>query len=547
MAFSFKHGDAEWTKLRKRSLDDLFWFCSVVLGYSDLFPLEEETHRLFCDFLQRKTGVPDLDLAPIQKLEMPRGTGKTTCGTVGHAIQLACANPNTAILIANERQETADGFLAAIKSQFETNDLLRALFPEVVPPDFKATTWAASKATLVRSSHRPEPTFMTIGVGGTVTGTHPDIIIVDDPISKEAMENARVGAWQIMERVNRWCNALKLLLNTQAQPFPQIRFNGTRWYQNDTYDYIENTFGGPEEMRRTYRLSAKLPSGVTVSREAYRVGQMSVFRAAAIEEGAPVFPKIHGMEKLAELRAEDPELFSCNMMNDPTSADVRTFQDPWLVYYDRMDNRVGAPARMFHYKNDNGSSRHVHDDNLRKVMVVDPAFTATGSGARAAIIVTGTDVETNRHLVLEAKAQRAEPRDLVIDILNTAKQHGITTIYIESVAQQAAFLQFVQNEARSRNMPLVVEPVKPSGRNKDLRIESLSAFFKARQILLHKSQLDLLREYESFPKAKYKDLLDALAYAAEKWPFGGIGQSARARSQAQYNDYLAKRGMQTAT
>src|SRR2546430_12351121 len=47
-----------------------------------------------------------------------------------------------------------------------------------------------------------------------------------DLISKEAMESARVGAWQIMDRVNRWCNELKLLLNTQAQPFPWIRFIG---------------------------------------------------------------------------------------------------------------------------------------------------------------------------------------------------------------------------------------------------------------------------------------------------------------------------------
>src|SRR5262245_47241086 len=171
---------------------------------------------------------------------MPRGIGKTTCGTVGAAIQEGCRNPNISLLICNERQETADGFLAAIKSQFETNDLLRALFPEVIPPDFKATTWAASKATLKRTSHRPEPTFITIGVGGTVTGIHPDGIIVDDPISKEAMENARVGAWQIMERVNRWCNALKLLLNTQAKPFPWIRFNGTRWWNGDTYEYIED-------------------------------------------------------------------------------------------------------------------------------------------------------------------------------------------------------------------------------------------------------------------------------------------------------------------
>src|SRR2546430_5761039 len=37
-----------------------------------------------------------------------------------------------------------------------------------------------------------------------------------DLISKEAMEAARVGSWQIMDRVNRWCNELKLLLDRKS-------------------------------------------------------------------------------------------------------------------------------------------------------------------------------------------------------------------------------------------------------------------------------------------------------------------------------------------
>ena len=94
------------------------------------------------------------------------------------------------------------------------------------------------------------------------------------------------------------------------------------------------------------------------------------------------------------------------------------------------------------------------------------------------------------------------------------------------MAQQAGFLQFVQNEARARNQPISVEAVKPSGRNKALRIESLSAFFKAGQILVHRSQLDLLNEYGAFrPGARFVDLLDALAYAAEKWLPSGGGMS----------------------
>src|SRR5437879_3343096 len=146
--------------MRERSLSDLYYFASVVLGFGAMPWLEPDTHELFCKFLERRTGVQELDNAPWQKLETPRGTGKTSLGTVASAIQLACANPNTSILIANEKAETAESFLATIKRHFQTNDLLRALFPEVVPPDLQATTWKTSAATLARTTKRPEPTFL---------------------------------------------------------------------------------------------------------------------------------------------------------------------------------------------------------------------------------------------------------------------------------------------------------------------------------------------------------------------------------------------------
>ena len=534
---TFTPGDDRWKQLRERALNDLFWFSSIVLGYPNVFPMRAETHLLFCRFLERRTGIPDIDSAPIQKCETPRGTGKTSLGTVGAAIQLACQNPNISIMIANERQETADGFLRSIKVQFETNDLLRALFPEVIPPDFGETTWATSKAMLRRTSRRPEPTFFTIGVGGTVTGTHPDVIIVDDPISKEAMENARVGAWQIMERVNRWCNELKLLLNPQATPAPYIRYNGTRWWRDDTYDYIEKQYGYGETPRR-YRLSAKLPDGSTVSREVYRVGDMAVYRAAALENGIPVYPLIYSAERLAKLQYDDPELFACNLMNNPTDAAVRTFQDDWLRYFRWMD------PQLVGFLGDEGKMHFVRLEDLSKIMIVDPAFTASGKGARAAIIVVGSDLQTGKRLLLEAKAQRVDPKDLVDDILSIAQRLRVGRVFIESVAQQAGFIAYVQSSALRRNLPLAIETVTPGGRNKDVRIEGLAAYFKAGAILIERSQLDLIQEYRAYtPGARYKDLLDALAYAPERWPVvGRPGPNPADRKTAELQDYYARRG-----
>lgn len=539
----FTQGDATWEKLRKRALNDLYWFSSVVLGYTNLFAMEPDTHTIPLRFLERKTGVGDLDSAPMQLILWPRETGKSSCGLVANSIQLACANPNIALLIANEKQQNSMDFLRAIKHHFETNELLRALFPEVIPPDLKDVEWSATRASLARTTGRPEPTFDTIGVGGTVTGKHYDCILCDDLISREVAESIRLGTQSKLNEVNFWVNTLRPLLSQGAQPFPWIRFIGTRWWLGDTYDHIEKTFGHGEDPR-VYRISAKLPDGRVVSRIAYRVGDLACMKIAAIEDGRPVFPKIHSMEKLNSMREEDPELFACFMMNDPSNAAVRTFQDDWLRFWTRVD------ARMLAYKLDDGTVRHCFVDELRRQIIVDPAFSASGRGARSAIVVVGTDRETGKHLVLEAVAQRCEPRDLVTDILNLAKSYKVPIVYIEAVAQQLGFIQYAQQEALNRNIPVTIETVRPGGRAKDLRIEGLAAYFKSGQLYLNASQHDLLEEYRAFkPGAIYKDLLDALAYAPEHFPVSASGPSTnpRERARLQRDAYYRTRNLKPAS
>lgn len=535
---NFVQGDAKWHAYRKKFLSDLFWANNVVLGFGAFFPMHPETHLLLNRFLERKTGIKEIDEAPIQKIEAPRGSGKSLCGTVGHAVQIACGNPDVAILIANEKEETAIGFLAAIKHQFEQNEFLRALFPEVIPPDFNKTQWSAQKATLKRTTGRPEPTFQVIGVGGTVTGIHPDIVLVDDPISREAMENARAGSWQIMEKANRWTHQLKPLLNTQYKPFPWIRFIGTRWWTDDTHQHVEEVFGHGEEPQR-YLLKAVLPEGGRVSREIYRVGEVAVFRMAAVENGKLAFPDLFSWDFLANLRAEDPELYACNYLNDPSDAAVTTFRDDWLRYWSMVDRDMAC------YDGDNGQKRYVRFQDLHKILLVDPAFTTNPESARSALVVVGSDMEGHKHLVLEATALQAEPADLVTEIINTMSRWGVFRVFVESVAQQKGLMAFLQAEAQKRNLPLALEELKPGGRQKDIRIEALGPYIKGGAILFHNLQLDLLDEYRRFrPGARFKDLLDALAYGPETWPrFATTTGNARQRSQQQLQGYLSRRGL----
>lgn len=548
-ALSFTQGDDTWKELRKRAEDSLYFFNAFILGFADVFALEEETHIISHLFMQRETGIPEIDTAPVQLCKWPRETGKSTCGTVGRSIWWGCKHPNIAILIANEKEETAKDFVKSIEFHFESNALLRALFPEVIPPDFNKVEWSSTRATLHRTTGRPEATFDCIGAGGTKTGKHYDAIIGDDIISREAMESARSGNWSLMERANRWVNQSKPLLSNAGNfpGFPFRCFMGTRWWVGDSYEHIETSFGLDQPIKR-FRLRVKLSNGKTVHREITRQGDIAILQIAAIENGIPTFPKIWSIEDVEKMRFADPELAACNLQNDPSDAAIRTFDDSWLRYW-RFTNEK---ADTITYKLEDGRNHYVKVDELIKRAVTDPAFSTSGDSSRAACVVTGTDMETGKHLVLEATAKQQDPEDNLEDYLNIIQRWEVRVAYVELAGQQLAYLQWLQREASRRGIAVSLEKVTPGGRRKDARIETLLIPFKQGELYVGHGQSVLIDdEYRHWrPGSRRADVLDALAYAMEVVPkpafSGEHGGSARERSKRQLNSYFRRRGMQRA-
>ena len=507
-SLTITQGSPEWHALRKRALTDLFWFADVVLGYGDKVPMTPHTHYAMCRFAERRTGIPQLDDAHYRMVSVPRGVGKTTLITRARSIQLALAHENCAILIANERQDNANAFLAEIKSHFESNDFLRALFPERMPTDF-LRNWSAENAFLPRSQSRVEPTFMTIGVGGTITGMHPDVIICDDVISREAMENARAGSWQIMERTNRWINQLIPLLNLNS-PIYEIFVVGTRWWQGDSYEHVERSFGYGEAEQK-FLLKTKLTDGSTQVLPATRRGDLAIFRRAIIEDGACIFPEKYSLDDLAKIKVRDPELYSANYENNPTSQLIAVFKIGWLRYYD-----FDTP-RQVHFTDRDGKERFVLTDDLDCVLSVDPAFAEGGEGhSRAALVLTGS-TEDGHRLLLVADAKKGGAEVLTQDIVALCRSWKPRKLLIERAGQQAAFILYVRQALEKAGLYTPIEEVTPGGRKKAVRIATLGPYFQRGTVYVKRDQLDFLHEYETFDRGEFADILDALAYQPVHW------------------------------
>ena len=540
----FVQGSYLWQDWRRRCLDDLYFFADVILGYGPKVPMTPEEHLLMCRVVERHTGNALIDQAPYLLVLVPREVGKTTLITQAKPIQEICRNPETAFLLGNEKEDNAKLFLAEIKRQFETNELLRALFPEVIPENYNDTTWSATKILVPRKDGRKEPSVFVIGEGGTVTGMHPDHIIIDDMLSKEAMENARVGDASVMARINRWVNTLPQLLSSNAKPFPTITFVGTRWWVGDSYEYVEKTFGHGEP-RQYVSLRAKTAEGTTVEMPVegcYRVGDLAVYQRAGSENGRVAFPSKWPAARMANLRFEDPATFACQVQNNPADDVVAVFKMAWLD----QKRFVWLDDRTVQFTSMAGKKRQLHVSDLDILMFVDPGGFSSSNvedRARAAIVITGS-TGNGEHLLLEAWSEHDTFLAAIKQVIALASRYGPRKIVVELAGQQAAFIELLKRTGEQTGMMLPLQVERPGTKAKANRILELEPYFQQGHLYVAKTpaMAEFLEQYQRFPRTIRVDILDALAYGPRFWRRETVGaQNVAERRAKELEAYRARR------
>ncbi len=459
-----------------------------MLGYGPKIPMSPAEHLLLCRFVERRTGSPLLDQAPYQLVLVPREVGKTTLITQADTIRAICQNPNMSVLLGNEKEDNAKLFLAEIKRQFESNELLRALFPEVLPANYNETTWKATQIIVQRPEGRKEPTVFVTGEGGTVTGLHPDRIIVDDMLSKEAMENARVGDSSVMGRVNRWVNTLPQLLSSNAQPFPSITFVGTRWWVGDSYEHVEKTFGHGES-RQYVALRAKTPTGRGIDMPiegCYRVGDLAVYKRAGLEQGRVAFPSKWPQDRMTKIQFEDPATFACQVQNNPADEAVAVFKMSWLD----QKRFVWLDDRTVQFMSMSGKRRQLRVADLDILVFVDPGGFATANvedRARAAIVITGS-TGTGEHLLLEAWSEHETFLTAIRQVIAYASRYIPRKIIVELAGQQAAFIELLRRTALAADIVLPLQVERPGSKAKANRILDLEPYFQQGQLEAYRAR-----------------------------------------------------------
>jgi hypothetical protein len=446
--------------LRQEALHDLYFMAKGILGYNDCQP---HVVGPLAAFMTESKSMTRMQL-------MPRGHLKTTICTISDSVRLACADPEGAsILVVNEIQDNAIDIVSEVMTHFETNEILRAMFPDIIPEKFNGagSKWSATRgACLLPRMGRKDPSFMAAGIKTAIASKHFKHIKLDDLVSFEANRSPAE-----LKYAMQWVQNITPL--TLGPDLTTVDFTGTRWALNDLYSFIMDLYGD----------------------------NIDVFRRGMTENGKPIWPERYTEKSILQLM-KSPDVYYSQYDNDPQNNAAADFSvekiGSWLR---RGENVVYKLA---------GEEYETPVEKLNRMITVDPNSGSKTATDEAGCIVIGID-HTDARICLEDLSARHTPTELVSAVCNAAERWGVNTIGVEEAGQQNTMF-YVKKEARERGIFVRFVPLKHGNVKKEDRIrKSLAPLMDDGLIFLHPMQTELRKQFLNFGSG-ICDRLDAFSY-----------------------------------
>jgi hypothetical protein len=473
---SFRHCNegARREHLRWMALNDLF-FLGVYLLHRSHWIGENPKQALLSR--EHKKRIAEWYLARcIEVQDRPNGCidvwarehAKSEILTYALVIQDILKDPNETIGIFSHTRPLAKQFLRLIKTEFEINEELKALFPDVlwVDPRRESPKWSADDGIVVRrKSNIKESTVESWGlIDGQPTSKRFSILVYDDVVARD----------QITEgMISRCTQELENSFALTASDPPIMRIIGTPQEIGDTVcEYMENK-----------KFHLRLHPAINL-------------------RGEPVF---FSEAKLADFKNKmSPKVFALQFLLDPKAAaeahEIGFESSWWQTYQGELNIK-----------------------SLNRYILVDPAGRRPESNSLFAVWVVGAGADRRWRIidgVLDnfSLTQRA---DCLFELVR--KWDPLKVVY-EQYAFQAD-IEHLHDRQQRENFLFPIQEVGGLA-NKDARIERLLPKFRNGEILMperlmYRNQegkdIDIVKrfrevEYDKWPfNPRARDQLDALS------------------------------------
>lgn len=446
---------------RQLAKTDLFFLLIYVLGVT--FANNDWVFDRSREFQEDPDGYLDL---------WPREHFKSTAITLAAVIQAILNDPELTVGIFSFNRPSAKAFLRSIKWQFEMNEKLKELFPDILyaDPNKEALKWSEDDGIIVK--RRGMPKEMTVEAWGLVdgqpTGKHYRLMVYDDVVVP--------GSVTSPEMINKVTEAISISFNLGSQMGGRRWMVGTRYHFADTYS------------------------------ELIRRGAVKQRLYAATNDGKfDGEPWLWTKETLKDkIRDMGTYVASCQLFNNPVMEGEETFKEEWLQYW---------IPRSF--------------ERMNKYILVDPANEKKESSDYTVMAVIGLGADRNYYLIdmirdklsLQERAQR---------LFRLHAEYKPLAVGYEKYGMQSDVAYLKERMEREQYRFQIIELGGSTKKND--RIKRLQPLFEERRFYLPEKLMrvdyqgrahDLVQsfisdEYLQFPYMTHDDMLDCVARITEE-------------------------------
>lgn len=395
---------------------------------------------------------------------------KSSIITFGLTVQDVLKDPEMTCGIFSHTRPIAKSFLAQIKREFETNQFLKDLFPDVLyqNPHKESPKWSLDDGIIVKRKANPkESTIEAWGlVDGQPTSKHYRRLIYDDVVTKDSVSTP--------EMIAKTTEAFSLSLNLAGQDCRR-RFIGTRYHANDTYKTIL------DRGTATPRIYPGTKDGTV--------------------HGDPVLLTRQQLDE--KLRDMGSYVFSSQILQNPVADKAMGFKSDWLMFYNMLND----------------------DSHWNFYIIVDSASAKkiknTGSDYTAMKVV-GLAPDKNYYLV-DGLRDRLNLTERTKALFNFVRKWNPKNVGYEKYGKDSDIehIQYVQEQ---ENFRFNIQELGGS-LSKDDRIRRLvpdfenHRFYFPRRLLFISAEgkvIDLIKviideEYTTFPVCSHDDSMDCLS------------------------------------
>ncbi len=216
------------------------------------------------------------------------------------------------------------------------------------------------------------------------------------------------------------------------------------------------------------------------------------YDAAIREDGSLLFPAKLSKEYLDRQRKiQGSYIFAHQYLNQIIPADDQDFKKEWLKYYQDL------PTFKYTFA------------------CIDPAISLDQAACYTAFAIVDVDIN-NMWYLKAARRVRITATQTVKLIFDIQQIYNCQVIGIETVAYQAALVDFIRDEMRKRKTNLPIYGInRGPDKSKNTRIRALVPRFEWQGILVKPGLTEFEDEYFKFPRGSYVDILDALSSIGE--------------------------------